>query len=155
MVYKPGEKGKIAVDFQLGSFSGKQVKTVMLWTTDDPPDKPSSILTTAITIPVLFEISPITLVWNQHGPKTTKTITIKTHGKTPIHILSHFSTNSNFTYQIKTIRDGWEYEISATPKDLSSRGMGILKLTTDAKIPRYQRQMAYFSIAKPLTTEKK
>jgi hypothetical protein len=150
MVYQPGEKGKIVVDFRLGSFSGKQEKTLLLWTTDDPDDKPSSILTSAITIPVLFEIKPSTLFWDlqKDAPSqpVSKTFTIKVHGEHPIRILKHSTTNTNFPHTLKTIRDGWEYEITVTPKNLTSPGMGMIKLTTDSPISRYQRQQAFVCI---------
>ena len=146
MAYEPGEKGKIVVDFALGSFSGLQEKTLMLWTTDDTPDNPSSILTSAITIPVLFEISPTTLFWEQNGEGKKQSLKIKVHNDKPIKILKHSGTNKNFSYEIKTIREGWEYEIVVTPQSVDSPGMGIIKLTTDSPISRYQRQQAFVCV---------
>jgi len=148
MVYKPGEKGKIEVKFELGSFSGQQEKTLLLWTTDDPKDKPSAILTSAITIPVLFEIKPKTLFWEQNGDGKAKTIKITVHNNTPIHIVSHFGTNKDFPYQIKTIRDGWEYELTVTPTQVSSSGMGMIKINTDSPISRYKRQQAFVAVSR-------
>lgn len=146
MTYKPGEKGKIVVDFELGSFSGKVEKTVMLWTKDDPVQKPSTILTSAITIPVLFEVSPRTLYWDHKGNKEPQTIKLKVTGDQPIRILSNQGTNQNFPYKLITIRDGWEYEIVVTPQSVESMGMGLIKLTTDAAISRYQRQQAFVCV---------
>lgn len=146
MSYEPGEKGKIVVDFALGSFSGLQEKTLMLWTTDDTPEKPSSILTSVITIPLLFEISPTTLFWDQHGDGKPQSLTIKVHNDKPIKILKDSGTNKNFPYEIKTIRDGWEYEIVVTPQSVDTPGMGMIKLTTDSPIARYQRQQAFVCV---------
>ena len=146
MSYKPGEIGVIVADFELGSFSGKVAKTVMLWTTDDPPETPSAVLTSAITIPVLFDISPRTLFWDHNGSKEPKTIKLKVHSDKPIRILSHQGTNQNFPYELKTIRDGWEYELIVTPQSVESMGMGMIKITTDAPISRYQRQQAFVSV---------
>jgi len=143
MVYKPGEKGKILIDFELGSFSGTQEKTVMLWSTDDAAEAPSSVLAVAITIPVLFEITPKTLAWEQNGAKEPKTIKLKVRHDKPIRILSNSGSNKAFPYTLKTIRDGWEYELVVTPTDVSSPTLGMIKLTTDSKIKRYQRQQAF------------
>lgn len=141
--YKPGEKGSIICDFELGSFSGTQEKTLMLWTTDDAKDAPSVILTSSITVPVLFAITPTTLFWDQNGDPSPKSFKIKVNNDKPIRILSHSGTHANFPFELKTIRDGWEYELVVSPKDLSSLGMGLIKLTTDSPIPRYRRQQAF------------
>ena len=146
MTYKPGEKGKIVVDFELGSFSGKVEKTVMLWTKDDPAQMPSTVLTSAITIPVLFDVSPRTLYWDHNGSKEPQTIKLKVTGDKPIHISNHQGTNQNFPYKLITIRDGWEYELVVTPQSVESMGMGLIKLTTDAAISRYQRQQAFVCV---------
>ncbi len=143
LVYKPGEKGEIKVTFALGNFSGTVKKTVLLWTTDDPEEAASSILTVEVTIPVLFEVTPRTVFWIQNGAKEPKVVKIKVNNIDPIHIIKHMGTNENFDYRIKTIRDGWEYELVITPKDVSVPCFGMIKLTTDSPIPRYQRQMAF------------
>jgi len=150
MIYKPGEKGTIVIDFELGSFSGQVEKPLLLWTTDDAAETPSSVLTSAITIPVLFEITPTTLFWDQNGSKEPKTIKLKVHNDKPIQILSHMGSNNNYPYELKTIRDGWEYEIIVTPESVASMGMGLIKLTTDAPIARYQRQQAFVCVRRPV-----
>ena len=155
MSYKPGEKGKIVVDFELGSFSGSVEKTVMLWTTDDPAQVPSSVLTSAITIPVLFDVSPRTLFWDHKGSKEPQVIKLKVSGDKPIRILSHQGTNENYSYKLKTIRDGWEYELVVTPQSVESMGMGLIKLTTDAAIPRYQRQQAFVCVRRAKAKKEK
>ena len=149
MDYKPGEKGNIEVDFAIGSFSGTQKKTVMLWTKDDPASSPSSILTVELTIPVLFDISPKSLAWEQNGSKESKMIKIKVLDKNPINITKHNGTNPNFSYNIKTIREGWEYEIEVTPNDVKNPTLGMIKINTDSSIKRYQRQQAFIYVKAP------
>jgi hypothetical protein len=146
LVYKPGEKGEMKVEFELKNFSGLVEKTVLLWTADDPENTPSSVLTVAITIPKLFEVSPLTIFWDQNGTKEAKVFKLKVNHDKPIHILNNFSTNKNFVYQIKTIRDGWEYELVVTPKNVTTPAFGMIKLTTDSPIPRYKRQMAFVCV---------
>jgi len=143
MEYKPGDKGEIEIDFALGSFSGTQQKTVMLWSNDDPSEAPSTILTVKITIPVLFDISPKSLAWAQNGDKKPKTIKIKVLDKNPINITKHSGTNASFPYTVKTIREGWEYELLVTPTDVSTPSLGMIKIQTDSTIKRYQRQQAF------------
>lgn len=155
--YKPGEKGEIHVDFKLGTFSGKVEKTLLLWTTDDPEEKPSSVLTVALNIPVLIEMKPKnkTLYWDQNGAVEPKTIKIKINYASPIHITEHSGTSKNFAYELKTIKHGWEYELVVTPKDVSQLGMGMIRFRTDSPIPRFQRQMAFVCVRKATQATKK
>jgi len=146
LIYKPGEKGEMKIDFALGSFSGVVEKTVLLWTTDDPEETPSSVLSVALTIPKLFEITPTTIFWEQGGSVDQKTFKMKVNHDKPIRILSDSGTNENFDYQVKTIREGWEYELVVTPKDVANPSFGMIKLTTDSSIARYQRQMAFVCV---------
>jgi len=149
MTYKPGEKGKIVVDFELGRFSGKVVKTLMLWTKDDPANAPSSVLTSEITIPSLFDVTPPTLFWDQKGNNKPQSFKIKVNNTQPIRILDLSGTNKNFPYELKTIRDGWEYEIIITPQDVNTPCMGILKITTDAAIKRFQILQNFVCVRRP------
>lgn len=146
LTYKPGEKGEMKIDFELGNFSGLVEKTVLIWTSNDAEQSPSSVLTVALTIPVLFEINPKTVFWDQNGEKTSQVIKLTVNDKKPIHILSHKGTNPQFAYELKTIRDGSEYELVVTPKDLSKPAFGMIKLGTDSAIPRYKRQMAFVCV---------
>ncbi|NWK57576.1 DUF1573 domain-containing protein [Verrucomicrobiaceae bacterium N1E253] len=149
MTYKPGEKGQITVDFELKNFQGLQEKTLLLWTKDDPAEAPSSVLTSAITIPELFKVEPKTLFWEQNGEKTAKTFKITIPHDQPIKILELEGSNQQFPYTLKTITEGREYEISVTPTDVSSPSMGVIKLTTDSKIPRYRRHQAFVCVRRP------
>ncbi|MGJ8675944.1 MAG: DUF1573 domain-containing protein [Akkermansiaceae bacterium] len=148
MTYEPGEKGEIQLFFDLGRISGKMTKSLMLWTTDDSAASPSSILQVEILIPVLIEISPVTTIWQNGSDLSTKKVTLNVRGTEPIHIKKHLITNSNFSYEFVSIREGWEYEIHVTPKSTDKPVMGIIKLKTDSKISRYQNMMTYMVIKK-------
>ena len=146
LVYKPGEKGEIRVQFAIGAFSGIVEKTVLLWTTDDPDDKPSTVMTVQLTIPVLVELTPMTLLWNQDEEAKAKTIKLKVNHDKPIRIVEHSGSNKDFPYELKTIRDGWEYELVVTPESTEQPGFGMIKITTDSPIPRYKRQQAFVCV---------
>lgn len=146
LVYEPGESGEIRVNFELGTFSGLVEKTVLLWTTEDQDEKPSSVLSVVLDIPVLFEVNPKTVFWEQHGEDQPQVIKLKVNNVDPIHILEHSATNKNFQYEFNTIKEGREYELVVTPKDVSVPAFGMIKLTTDSAIPRYRRQMAFVCV---------
>ena len=148
MTYAPGEKGEMELYFDLGKFSGTVNKSLMLWTTDDAAEKPSAILTSYITIPVLFKISPVTTTWESGGKNTQKTVKLSVRDKRPMRIKKCKGTNANFDYELITIRDGWEYELKITPKDVSKAAFGIFKIQTDSKIARYKNMMSYAVVKK-------
>lgn len=146
LAYKPGESGEINVTFELGTFSGLVEKTVLIWTTEDPDEKPSSVLSVVLDIPVLFEVNPKTVFWEQHGDATTQVIELTVNNPAPIHILEHSVTNKNFQYQLKTLEKGRKYQLVVEPLDLSVPALGMIKLTTDSSIPRYRKQMAFVCV---------
>lgn len=146
LIYAPGESGEIKVTFELGTFSGLVEKTVLIWTTEDPDEKPSTVLSVVLDIPVLFEVNPKTVFWQQHGEVRPQTIKLTVNNPDPIHILEHSVTNKNFQYQLKTIEKGRHYELVVEPLDLSVPALGMIKLTTDSSIPRYQKQMAFVCV---------
>lgn len=144
--YEPGEQGEIKVVFDLGNFSGLVEKTVMIWTTEDEDNKPSSILSVVINIPVLFEVNPKTTFWDQNGVNGSKVINLKVNSAEPIRIVEHSATNQNFSYQLQTIKEGFEYALLVEPKDISTPAFGMIKIATDSATPRYRRQMAFVCV---------
>ena len=149
LVYQPGEQGEIRVQFAIGAFSGTVEKTVLLWTKDDPDDKPSTVMTVELTIPVLFEAIPTTLLWDQGAKPEPKTIKLKVNHTKPIRIVEHTGSNKDFPYELKTIRDGWEYELVVTPVSTDGSGFGMIKITTDSPISRYKRQQVFVCVKRP------
>ena len=144
--YAPGEKGEIRVEFKIENMTGKQEKTVLLWTTEDPADKPSTVMTVELDIPVLVEISPQNLSWKVGEVSTSKTIKIKVNNPTPIKITKHSGTNPNFAYTFKEIIAGKEYEVSVTPKSTEKPGIGMINLHTDSPLSRYKYTKAFVII---------
>ena len=146
LVYKPGESGEIKVTFELGTFFGLVEKTVFIWTTGDPDEKPSTVLSVVLDIPVLFEVNPKTVFWQQNGEAKPQIIKLTVNNPAPIHILEHSVTNKNFRYRLNTIEQGRKYELVVEPLDVSIPALGMIKLTTDSSIPRYHKQMAFVCV---------
>lgn len=146
-VYDPGENGEIIARFSVGNLMGTMEKHVIVKLARESPGSEPIILTTKITIPELIEITPRTLNWKQGVSPTPQVQKILIHHNEPIHITSVVSTSSQFPVQLKTIRDGWEYEVSVTPEKTNEPGMAIIKITSDSKISRY-RQINAFALVK-------
>ena len=62
-----------------------------------------------------------------------------------------------FVNRLQVVRDkpGQEYLVTVKPKTTKDVTLGALKIETDSTIPKYQRQLAFFSIYnKPAETPK-
>jgi len=70
-----------------------------------------------------------------------------TQGK-PIHVTKVVCTNNHFSHELKTVRDGLEYELVVTPNETSEASFGILKIYTDSKASRYSLIQAFANVRK-------
>ena len=61
------------------------------------------------------------------------------------HYQSHL-TRERAEFSFKEIIPGKEYEITVKPTDTKEVMLGALKIETDSKIPKYQRQLSFFSV---------
>lgn len=145
-VYQPGEKGTGTAQFKVGSFTGEQEKTVHV-TTDDPQQQ-EWVIPFILNIPVAIEVDPKMVQWWLNEKPEPKTVTVKMLGDDPIKLVNITSTRENVEFAFKEVKPGREYAITLTPKSTADITIGALKLETDSKIPKYQRQLAFFGIVR-------
>ena len=150
--YAPGEKGKGQAKFKVSSFVGKHEKFLHIYT--DDPAHPDQVLTAVIDVPVVVEIEPKLLQWIIGDAAEAKEFTIKMIGQDPMKIKEVKATRQNVTFELKEVKPGREYTISLKPTTTANITVGALQIETDAKIPKYQHQMAFFSIVRPEQVEK-
>ena len=135
-----GESGKIVGRFEMGNFKGTVDKAILL---NMKGKKEQVQLVVRVHIPVLFEIEPSTHFWELGGPATAKKFKIKVNHAEPIHILKLMGQMEEFPYEVKKIKDGWEYEVTVTPKSTAEPGMGRLAFFTDCSIKRHKRHQVF------------
>jgi hypothetical protein len=82
-------------------------------------------------------------------------MTFKMLGEQPMHITKITPTRENVRHELKEITPGREYRLIVTPASTADITVGAFKIETDSKIPKYARQMAFFSIVRPELAEKK
>lgn len=150
--YEPGESGLILADFKLGNQAGAVDNSVALWLDDDPEERPSVRLTVRVHIPVLVEVEPKTLRWDLGGEATPKTIAIRIHDEKPVRVKSVTSSSPNFSAELKEIEEGKHYELVVTPGDMSTPGLGIMRIETDSPLEKFRTQQAFVVISKPVAT---
>ncbi len=138
--WKPGEKGLIKARFDTSKFVGTVDKAIELKLKGREPIH----LTVRVHIPQLIELEPNTLKWEKGGVTDEKLVRIKIKHSEPIRIISHSATNDQtYPYKLKTIKEGWEYELRVQPTSSASSGMGMISLRTDCKVPKFKRAVVY------------
>jgi len=148
--YAVGASGTGKAEFKVSSFVGRHEKSVTV-TTDDP-QQPRWVIPFILDVPAVVEIEPKTLQWWLGDEPVAKTCVIKVLGDTPMKVTGVTSTRENVDFKWEEITAGKEYRITVTPKSTEEVLMGALKIETDSTIPKYQRQLAFFSVfRKPAT----
>ncbi len=123
--YAPGEKGEVVAIFTFGERIGKQQKTVTV-TTDDPKE-PTVSLQFMVQIPELVQVMPGYTFWKVGEDKSPKAMAVRILQDFPVQLTVH-SNNERFVPQLKTIRDGKEYELLITPTDTRDAAWGVITL---------------------------
>lgn len=142
-VYQPGEKGVGKAEFKISSFIGRHEKTVHVQT--DDPAQQEWVIHFVIEVPEVIKIEPKTLQWwlgDTPEPKVTKVTMLGA----PMTIKNITSTREQVTFSWKEITPGREYEITVKPNSTAEVMLGALKIETDSQIPKYQRQLSFFSV---------
>lgn len=142
--YAPGASGTGKAEFKVSSFVGRHEKSVTV-TTDDPK-QPQWVIPFVLDVPAVVEIEPKTLQWWLGGEAAEKTCVIKILTEEPIKVTNVTSTRESVTYKLETVKEGKEYRITVKPNSTEEVVMGALKIETDSQIPKYQRQLAFFSV---------
>ncbi len=146
LVWKPGQSGVIRGKFRMGTFKGTVDKHIILRIAGRPrPIK----LTVRVNIPVLFDLQPPTLFWELDGNAGPQSFKIAVKRDKPIKIMEITGTNDQFEHELKTIRDGWEYEIVVTPKQVTTRAFGLLRIRTDCEIKKHQTAQGFVVVRRP------
>ncbi|MFT5411033.1 MAG: hypothetical protein ACI9NC_003767 [Verrucomicrobiales bacterium] len=144
-VYKPGESGKIEAVFALGSFTGYQQKGLTVIAGNQ-----RTILKVGVQIPDVITIEPDIAEWFIGDSLESKSFKIIIAQPDLIKILDvTCSRPAEFAHELKTIKEGREYELVLTPKSLEKGMLGTLRITTDCKIAKHKRKMAFFAISRP------
>lgn len=153
--YAPGESGLLRADFEMGNFSGTVDKMVAVWLDNDAPSEPSTKLTVRVHIPVLVSLEPKTLVWALNSEAAPQTIRITMNQEQPIRVTAVNSSSPAFQHELKTIEEGKSYELIVKPLEISSPGMGILRIETDCQIDKHKLQQAFAVVRKQTPAEAK
>ncbi|HRJ07920.1 MAG TPA: DUF1573 domain-containing protein [Prosthecobacter sp.] len=143
-VYQPGEKGSGKAVFKVSSFTGRHEKTIHAKT--DDPAQPEWVIPFMLIVPEIIKIEPKTLQWWLGDEPQAKVTRVIMSGDEPLRITNISSTRENVEFSFKEVQPGREYEVTVKPKNTQEVMLGALRIETDSKIAKYQRQLAFFSV---------
>ena len=144
--YKPGEEGAGRASFKVSTFVGRHEKYVTVST--DDPKQPEWKVNFVLEVPAVVDIKPKTLQWFIGDEPRAKSCLVQFLSEEPMKILKVTPTRENVAYEVKELKEGREYLITVTPKSTHDVTMGALKIETNSRIPKYQNQLAFFSISR-------
>ncbi|MDB6118904.1 MAG: papd-like [Verrucomicrobiaceae bacterium] len=150
--YEPGTTGTGKAEFKVSTFVGKQEKAITV-TTDDPK-QPEWIITFIMDVPAVVDIEPKMVQWWIGEKAEPKEVTVKIDGPNPMKIKNITSTRENVEYSFRETKPGREFIVTVKPKNTEDVMIGALKLETDSKIPKYQRQLAFFGVVRQPASRK-
>lgn len=142
--YAAGAKGVGTAEFKVGSFVGRHEKTISVLT--DDPEQPEWVVSFVLDVPEVVRIEPRSIQWWLGEEPAEKTATVKMTGPEPMKITNITATRTNVKFKWEEVVPGREYKILVTPDSTAEVTLGALKIETDSKIPKYQRQLAFFNI---------
>ncbi|MFC4994479.1 DUF1573 domain-containing protein [Rubritalea tangerina] len=146
VLFKPGQEGVFKGVFELGNFKGTVDKKIVVWARGDSDEKPSIILSTKVTIPYLIAAFPHSLVWDLGAEAESKEIVVKVDHEDPIKIVKHSCSSPEVEYTFETVKEGYEYKLTVTPKTTKKVLFAALRLTTDSKNPRYKVVQTFMTV---------
>ncbi len=125
--YAPGEEGTLTIGLNLQGRGGQLRKTVMVRTGDGG----EQVLTLVADIPKAYEISSPLVQWNREDSSGGKTIHLHNPNAMPIRLLSITSSHAALPAELKTIRDGFEYEVVVTRRPEVKNARSVIRIATE------------------------
>src|SRR3954469_6260084 len=126
----PGEKGEITATFNIGAYTGTQVKTVTVET--DDPKTPQTVLTFKAMIAQLLELQPTFVYWQANEPAQAKTIVAKAGKGVTVKNVEVTSSSGDFTAKVEPAKTAGEFKIQIQPKDTTKPLNATVTIKPDA-----------------------
>ena len=128
--YAPGEGGTIEAELKVSTSPGTVEKKVMVKTDDKAHELYT--LTIGANVPQYAAIEPSFLKWEFGAEPTPKSVHVKVGEKFVIRVTKVSSSNPAWTVEVKTVKDGAEYDIVVTPpKNMNEASRTALGIETD------------------------
>jgi len=142
--YAPGESGQVVVMFNLEGRKGKQNKQVEV-TTDGGQHVDLSI---AADIPEAYHADTSVLLWKKGDEARQKTIHLTNLNPMPIGLHSITSSLKGLPAELKTIREGFEYEVTVSRNTEGRNARSVVRIKMDPPPGQTEsKELKYYVIA--------
>jgi hypothetical protein len=151
---EPGKTGKIPIQFNSSGYGGPVHKTVFVTCNDST--RSNLTLNVQGTIWKVFDVSPMYAVFNVSPEEQTnqvQTVKIVNNDDQPVTLSDPISNNQAFKAELKTVREGKEFEIRVTANTTQISGSisgSITAKTSSPKMPEVS--FTAFAMLQPLVT---
>lgn len=144
--YAAGERGTVTGVFSLGSRTGTYEKAIMVTTDSEEEGVMTQELRVRVTMPVVMEIAPPQLVWDQGEEPAPKAFILEVKREEPIHVTGVNTSREGFECEVHEVERGRKYRIELTPGATDVPVMGIVRVETDCEIEKRSRQVVFFRV---------
>ena len=111
----PGASGTLDVLFDFRNKSGPQRKSIAVRSSDHPQNP--VILYVEANIPVAYTPEPARLEWPLSGERAPKICRFVNRLTDPVRLISVSSSSEQFTAELKTVQEGYEYEVAVVLRE--------------------------------------
>lgn len=125
--YAPGEEGTLTVMVNLQGRTGPFRKVVKVKGSDGE----EHVLAVVAEIPRAYSIAPIMMKWVKGNAAETKTARLTNPNREPIRIHSVTSSHKSLPAELKTIREGFEYEVIVTRLPEAINARSVVRIQTE------------------------
>lgn len=125
--YAPGEEGSLTIMVNLRNRTGKLRKMVHVKTSDGN----EHILTVEAEIPKAYEVKSPLIRWARGDTSERKTVRLHNPNAMPIKLSSITSSHKALPAELKTIREGFEYEVVVTRKSETKNLRSVIRISME------------------------
>ncbi len=125
--YAPGETGELKVRFDLRGRTGAQKKAVIVQTSAGATAR----LNIGVDIPKAYSVAPIMMKWAETNAAPTKTAKLVSAAAEPIKLLAAVSSNPAVVVELKTLREGFEYEVVVTRPPAGENLRAVIRIHSE------------------------
>lgn len=126
-VYKPGERGTVAVTYTIGDRRGLRHEMVIVETSD--PAMPKKALLLDVDIPTAARFNRARLEWKIGGAAEAQTVTLKIAENSPARATAATATSPKLAVRLVEVAPKI-YEITAKPASAAEPLSGLIRVET-------------------------
>ena len=141
---QPGETGHVHCVFHVPNAIGPILKPVILKT--DARENPKEVVMVRVDVPSLLRCAPERLAWPADGAADEKAVAISVADASSVRLTKVACSREVFSWSLRTISEGREYELRIKPKDTSRPVAGMFLLSTDSPVPRQKFRSFHVAI---------